>query len=60
MTFAELAELIAAMTDEQQQMDVTVLVSGVGEYYPLVGDYPVLQAGYDHDVLPKGQNYLVI
>lgn len=42
MTYAELAEYISNLTDEQKQMDVTVLVRGVDEYYPLNDEYPAV------------------
>lgn len=59
MTYEELAEYIANLTTEQKQQDVTILVSGVNEYYPLVGDYPAVEADAD-DVLDAGHPYLVI
>ncbi len=61
MTWAELAEYIGNLSQEQQQTDVTVYVSGVDEFYPLVADYPVVEASADKtDVLDDGHPYLVI
>ena len=59
MTYNELAEYIGNLTDEQKDTDVTVYVSGVDEYYSLVGDYPVVEAERS-DVLDKSHPYLVI
>jgi hypothetical protein len=59
MNWAELGEMIAKMKQEDKQQDVTVFVSGVGEFYPTVGDYPFLQAE-SSDVLDEGHWYLVI
>ncbi len=59
MTYRELAEYISNLTDEQKDSDVTVFVSGVEEYYTLVGDYPALEANGD-DVLDDGHPYLAI
>jgi hypothetical protein len=42
MTYKELAEYISNLTEEQQNQDVTIFVSGVDEYYPLVGGTLVL------------------
>lgn len=60
-TYKDLAERIAAMTPEQQSMDVTVYVTGVNEYYSLVGDYPVVESDPEiNDVLDPNHPYLVI
>jgi hypothetical protein len=59
MTYRELAEYISNLADEQKDNDVTVFVSGVDEYYALVGDYPAVEADGD-DVLDNGHPYLVI
>jgi hypothetical protein len=59
MTYSELAELISNMNNEQKSQTVTVYVSGVDEYYGLVGDYPVVESEAD-DVLDQGHPYLVI
>jgi hypothetical protein len=59
MTYAELAEYMAGMTEEQLATDVTVFVHGVGEYYSLMPDSPVMQSEVD-DVLTAGHVYLVI
>lgn len=60
MTYAELAEYISNLTDEQKQMDVTVLVRGVDEYYPLNDEYPVAESGNLTEVLDIGTPYLII
>ena len=59
MTYRELAEYISNLTDEQKDCDVTVFVSGVAEYYSLVGDYPATEAE-SSDVLDENHPYLVI
>ena len=59
MTYRELAEYISNLTDEQKNSDVTVLVSGAGEYYSLVEDYPAVEADCS-DVLDENHPYLVI
>lgn len=60
MTYAELAEYIGNLTLEQQQMDVTIYVVGVKEYYPLVSNNPVSEADVACDVLDVGHPYLTI
>jgi hypothetical protein len=61
MTYDQLAKQIAAMTSEQQQQDVTVYVGGDDEYYPLVGDYPLVFAqGVSNDTLDPDHPYLVV
>jgi len=59
MTYRELSEYIENLTEEQKNCDVTVYVSGVDEYYSLVGDFPALESDHD-DVLDKDHPYLVI
>jgi len=59
MTYAELLEFIQSMNDEQLEQTVTIYVSGVAEYYGLVGDYPAVVAE-SNDVLDEGHPYLVI
>ena len=59
MTYSELAELISNMNDDQKSQSVTVYVSGVDEYYGLVGDYPLVESE-SNDVLDQGHPYLVI
>lgn len=61
MTYNDLLDQLKEMTDEQRNMDVTVFVSGVGEFYSLVGDFPLVFAdGRVNDVLDDGHPYLVI
>ena len=59
MTYRELAEYISNLADDQKDNNVTVFVSGVDEYYSLVGDYPIVEAD-NNDVLDYGHPYLVI
>ncbi len=59
MTYRELAKMISHMTEEQKDQDVTVYVSGVGEYYPLIGDYPFVTAAAN-DTIDEGHYYMVI
>jgi len=40
MNYRDLKEQLDKLSEEQLSMDVTVYVSGVGEFYGLVGDYP--------------------
>ena len=60
MTYAQLAEKISTMTEDQLNSDVTVYVSGVDEFYSVVDDYPFLISCDDTDVLDIGHPYLVI
>lgn len=60
MTYAELAELINDMTEEEKGQDVTVHVSGVGEFYTLLGDYPVVTSNGESEALDVGHYYLQI
>ena len=60
MTYRELAEYINNLDQTQLDSDVTVYVSGVNEYYGLVGDYPVTESTEDCDVLDPNHPYLVI
>lgn len=60
MTYQELKEALIEFTDEQLQQDVTIFVSGVGEFYGLVGDYPLVESDDANDVLDVGHKYLVI
>jgi len=69
MTYGELANELKGLTQEQLNMTVTVYVEGVGEFYPVVSDYPLVitdsnavdtaPRAYD-DVLDNGHPYLVI
>ena len=60
MTWQDLKEQLANFTEEQLKQDVTVFVQGVGEYYPVVGDYPLVESDESCDVLDPGHKYLVI
>jgi len=61
MTYRELAAEIAKMTPEQQEKDVTVFVTGVAEYYSLIGDFPLVFSDPTvNDVLDLNHPYLVI
>lgn len=59
LTYRELIENLKKLPDERLDDNVTIHVSGVGEFYPLVDDYPFLVAEGD-DVLDNGHAYLVI
>ncbi len=61
MTYNDLLDQIKEMTDEQRNMDVTVFVTGVAEYYPLVSDFPLVFADPEvNDTLDPNHPYLVI
>lgn len=58
LTFAQLAQQIAAMTPEQQNSDVTVFVRGVDEFYP---SHELKFADpKNNDVLDTGHPYLLV
>ncbi len=69
-TYQDLLLMIQDMTEEQRRMDVTVYVSGVSEFYPLVSDYPFVVVnreiqneftpGLQESALDDGHPYLVI
>jgi len=59
LTYRELIENLKALPDERLDDAVTVHVSGVDEFYPLVQDYPFVVAD-GSDVLDNGHAYLVI
>lgn len=59
MTYKDLGEYIKNLSPDQLNQDVTIYVSGLDEYYSLVGDYPAVEADAD-DVLDIGSPYLVI
>ena len=59
MTYRELANQIAVLTEQQLNQDVTVYIQGVDEYYGLVGDYPFVFSNTD-DILDTDHPYLVI
>jgi hypothetical protein len=60
MTYAELKDMLKEFTDAQLEQTVTIYVSGLDEYYPLVGDYPLCESDESCDVLDPGHRYLVI
>ena len=60
MTYAQLAEKIRVMSDEQLNSDITVYVSGVDEFYSAVYYYPFSVSCDDTYVLDIGHPYLVI
>lgn len=60
MTYADLLENLKALTAEQLNMDVTVLVSGVDEIYAPREDYPWAFSTEDDDRLDPGHPYIVI
>jgi hypothetical protein len=69
-TYQDLLIMLQDMTPEQLQMDVTVYVSGVSEFYALNGDYPIVVVnreiqneftpGSQESALDEGHPYLVI
>jgi hypothetical protein len=60
MTWEDLKDMIKDFTEEQLKQTVTIYVSGVGEYYAPVGDYPLVESDDTCDVLDPGHKYLVI
>jgi len=61
LTYRELIENLKALPDARLDDTVTVFVSGVNEFYPLVGDFPFVVADASiNDVLDNGHPYLVI
>lgn len=61
MTYGDLLNQLNTMTHEQLNMDVTVFVTGVGEFYSVVEDFPFAVArASTNDVLDDGHPYLVI
>ena len=60
MTYADLLENLKALSPGQLNMDVTVLVSGVDEMYPLREDYPWVFSTEDDDRVDPGTPYIVI
>jgi hypothetical protein len=59
LTYRELIEKLKALPDARLDDNVTVYVSGVTEFYPLVEDYPFL-ISEENDVLDAGHAYLAI
>lgn len=59
MKYRELKAQLEKFTEEQLDQDVTVYVSGEGEYFGLVQDFPICESEAD-DVLDAGHKYLVI
>ena len=61
MTYRELAEQISTMNESQLNMDVTVYVAGLDEYYPVMDDYSLSYVDSTTiDVLDHDHPYLVI
>ena len=70
MKYRELLAELQGMNPEQLNQDVTVYVSGVGEFYGLVGDYPLVVVNHEiqneftpgsqESALDEGHPYLVI
>lgn len=60
MTYKELMMEISRMTPEQQESDVTVFVTGVGEYFGLLESPLVFSDPDINDVLDPNHPYLVI
>jgi hypothetical protein len=66
ITYRELIENLKSLPDARLDDTVTVYVSGVGEFYPLVQDYPFVVVdgksapGDPEFALDEGHPYLVI
>ena len=60
MTWQDLKDEINKFSEEQLKQDVTIFVSGVNEYYPVISDYPLVESDDTCDVLDPGHKYLVI
>ena len=70
LTYRELIENLKELPDERLDDTVTVFVSGVNEFYPLVQDYPFIVVnrefqneftpGSQESALDDGHPYLVI
>jgi hypothetical protein len=68
LTYRELIENLQSLPDERLDDNVTVFVSGLNEFYPLVEDFPfvvtdseyVATPGCGDGVLDDGHAYLVI
>lgn len=60
MTYRELLEELKHFTPEQLDQSVTIHVSGIDEFYSLVGDYPLVESDETCDVLDSGHKYLCI
>jgi len=61
LTYRELIENLKALPDARLDDTVTVFVSGVGEFYPVVEDFPFVVADANiNDELDDGHPYLVI
>ena len=60
MTYNELKHMLIEFTEEQLKQTVTIYVSGDGEFYSLVHDYPLVESDETCDVLDPGHKYLVI
>ena len=61
LTYRELIENLKALPDARLDDTVTVFVTGVGEFYPLVQDSPFVVADSNtNDQLDDGHPYMVI
>ena len=60
MTWEDLKNMIENFSEEQRKQTVTIYVSGVGEYYAPVEDYPLVESDETCDVLDPGHKYLII
>ena len=70
LTYRELLENLKELPAERLDDNVTVFVSGTGEFYPLVDDYPYVVTdseiqneftpGSQESALDDGHAYLVI
>lgn len=60
MTWEDLKDMIKEFNEQQLKQTVTVYVSGVDEFYSVVGDYPLVESDETCDVLDPGHKYLVI
>ena len=58
MTYKQLNQLIAGMTEEQSNQDVTVFVNGVGEFYAAQDE--LKESSDECDVLDPNHFYLEI
>lgn len=61
ISYRDLLENLQTMKPEQLEQTVTVFVTGVGEFYSLVEDFPIVEAQAEsNDQLDPGHPYLVI
>lgn len=57
MKYRQLLDHLNSMSAEELDMNVTVLLNGVGEFFPVV---PIMMFADQSDVLDQGHPYLVI